>query len=348
MTLHRPGPTLNESQLLATVAHAEVFRLRERLETRRTELSMRRISRSVVGRAALILTSLAAMSLGLVSTDAVATPATTTTLPASIVAAGNVYARHLLSEQPIPAGARRVTALSTPLNVSGNVFPGPDVRHTQREYLLSSTVSVEAFVRGHVPRGEKVDGTGSSGGPNTTPVYSVSVSDTCVSAHVLYCGITYATTEAKNGQQELAVAVEVIYLPILHVKMPTDGVVTITGYGKTSLVYRSSEPTSVVLSHSQALAMTTAIAGLKDMGANLMCMEDSVLLRIKMVKNGRVAWRATADGCPGALTITSRTTNVILYNRSCSFWRVVDSFFPSGAAKATKTMTTSCAGSLYG
>ena len=97
-------------------------------------------------------------------------------------------------------------------------------------------------------------------------MYSLSVTRTCVSQHIIYCGITYATTQAKNGQQELSVGVQVIYLPILHVKMPTRGVITLTGYGKTSLMDSSSDPSSVTLNHDQALRLRTAIEGLKDLG----------------------------------------------------------------------------------
>ncbi len=57
-----------------------------------------------------------------------------------------------------------------------------------------------------------------------------------MSPHVTFCGVYYQTTQAKDGEQELRVDVQVIYLPILHVKMPTDGVVTVTGYGTTSLM----------------------------------------------------------------------------------------------------------------
>jgi hypothetical protein len=309
---------------------------------------MRTFARRTLRGFVLPATALAVAVLGLSSTGAGAAPATTTTLPAAIVRAGNAYAQRLLDAQPIPSEARQFTTLPTPIQASGGLFPGPDVRHAQHDYLLPMSVSVDQYVRAHLPSGEKVEGTGSSGGPNVNPVYSMSVSFTCVSPHVAYCGITYATTEAKDGQQELAVGVQVIYLPILHVKMPTDGVVTVTGYGKTSLMDRSSDPTSVVLSRHQALALRTAISGLKDLGSNGMCMEDSLLLNIKIVRDAKVVWRATADACPGRLTIASATTNAILDNRNCAFWHVVASFFPSGAAKATVSEAKYCDASQFG
>jgi hypothetical protein len=200
-------------------------------------------------------------------------------------------------------------------------------------------------VQAHLPSGEKVSGNGTTSGPNTNPVYSLTVSRTCVSPHIIFCGVYYTTTEAKSGEQELRVDAQVIYLPIVHVKMPTTGIVTVTGYGKTSLAMGSSDPSSVVLTHHQILSLRSAISGLKDMGSNGMCMEDSLLLNIKVVKNGKVTWSAIADECPGGLTITSSTSKVILDNRSCSFWHVVNSFFASGQASATKTDTRICSDS---
>jgi hypothetical protein len=152
--------------------------------------------------------------------------------------------------------------------------------------------------------------------------------------------VYYVIGTTKSGQQELAVTAQVNYLPVLHVKMPTTGVVTLTGYRELSLAFASSDPTSVVLTHEQALTLRSAIEGLKDLGTDSGCMEDSLLLKIKIVKDGRVVWRATADSCPGALTIESATTNAILDNENCAFWHTVDGDFPSGAATATKRMST--------
>lgn len=210
------------------------------------------------------------------------------------------------------------------------------------------SVSVDQYVRKHLLKGERITETGTGTSPNASPTHNLGVSLTCVSPHITFCGVYYQTTEAKNGQQELRVDVQVVYLPILHVKMPTDGVVTVTGFGKTSLMNASSDPTSVVLTHYQASRLRTVIANLKDLGANLMCHEDSLLLKIKVEQSGQVVWNATADVCPGALKVTSATSHPILDDRSCSFWHVVDSFFPSGTAKATKSESKICADSQYG
>jgi hypothetical protein len=287
--------------------------------------------------------------LGLTSTVAAASTTTTsTTLPPSIVLAGNAYTRHFLDVQPIPPEARRVTSLPTPLPPNGDFGDSPLIRQDHHFYVLPTSVSVDAYVRAHLLKGERVTESGSGFSPRANPTYNLGVSLTCMSPHITFCGVYYQTTEAKKGEQELRVDVQVIYLPILHVQMPTDGVVTVTGYGKTSLMDPSSEPTSVVLSHHQALTLRTVISNMKDLGFEDTCMEDSLLLKINIVKQGRVIWTATADECPGALAVSSARSSPILDARSCPFWHVVDTFFPSGSAQATTSEINGCADSQYG
>ena len=300
-------------------------------------------------RVALMLVALGVACLGLPVSSALAAPSTTTstTLPPAIVLAGNAYARHFLDAQPIPPQARRVVTLSTPLPPNGDFGDSSLIRQDHHLYLLPASVSVDQYVRAHLRKGERVTETGTGTSPNAYPTYNLGVSLTCVSPHITFCGVYYQTTEARDGEQELRVDVQVIYLPILHVMMPTDGVVTVTGFGKTSLMDPSSDPTSVVLTHHQALTLRTVISKMKDLGFEDTCMEDSLLLKIDVVRHGTTVWDATADVCPGALAITFKTSNPILDDRSCSFWHVVDTFFPSGTAKATKAASNGCAVSQY-
>jgi hypothetical protein len=299
-------------------------------------------------RVALVVVALGVACLGLTSTGAVAASTTTTssTLPRTTVLAGNAYTRHFLDAQPIPPEARRVTTLPTPLPANGDVGDSPYVRADHHLYLLPMSVSVDAYVRAHLLKGEKVTETGSGFSPHAYPTYNMGVSVTCVSPHITFCGIYYQTTEAKNGEQELRVDAQVIYLPILHVKMPTDGVVTVTGYGLASAMNGSSDPTSVVLSRHQALTLHTVISRMQNLGSIGGCMESSLLLKISIVKHGNVIWSATADDCPGELAITSATSSPILDARWCPFWHVVGTFFPSGVATATKG-DNDCADSQY-
>jgi hypothetical protein len=308
---------------------------------------MRRIWRPINGRTALVAAALGVACLGLPSANVSAAPTTTTTLPESIVVAGNAYARHLLAGQPIPTDARKVTTLPTALKPSGGVSNGEDVRHAWSLYELPMSVSVEQFVRAHLPSGEKVTETGSGFAPLTNPVYNLGLSLTCVSPHIVYCGVFYTTTEAKDGEQELRVDTDVTYLPIIHATMPTSGTVTVTGYGKISLMDSSSDPVSVVLSHHQALTLATVVSELKDFGGG-MCMEDSQLLKIKVVQDGKEIWSAAADECPGVLDISSGTSTMNLDTRSCAFWHVVNSFFASGAANGTKDGAESCSANQDG
>jgi hypothetical protein len=204
------------------------------------------------------------------------------------------------------------------------------------EYEVPTSVSVDAYVESHLPAGETLNGTGTGGGPNSPTTHTLELAANCASPHITYCGVSYATATVK-GQQELRVDVQVVWLPIVHVTMPMNGLVTVTGYGATSLVRGSSEPSSVVLSQSQARQLRDQIEGLKDMSQNVVCMEDSALLDITVTQNNKVEWRAIADECPGELRISGSAGAYLLDDRSCAFWHVVNSFFPAGTASATKT-----------
>ena len=281
------------------------------------------------------------------SVSALASPTTTTTLSPQTRSAGAAYAEALLARQPIPPGARLVDTLPTPLPSSGDITDtGTATAH--HEYELPSSVSVATYVEAHLPSGETLSGTGTGSGPTTPTTHTLQVAATCVSPHITYCGVSYVTTEV-NGQQELRVDVQVEWLPIVHVVMPTSGLVTVTGFDTTSLVRGSSGPASVVLSRAQARGLGEQIRGLKDMSQNVNCMEDSALLDITVTDGTTVVWRAIGDECPGELRITSVTGDHLLDDRSCSFWHLVNSFFPAGTATATKSDSArSCADTSNG
>jgi hypothetical protein len=269
---------------------------------------------------------------------------TTTTLSAATIAAGHAYALSLLDEQPVPPSAQLVERLPTPIAPSGDLFEGEVVRAVDHEYLLPSWVDVDEFVRSHLRTGESVNETGTGTSPNAYPVDNIGVTVPCSSPHVTSCGLFYTTTRATNGEQELRVDVQVIWLPIEHVKMPLTGVVTVTGFGKISLMNRSSEPVSVVLSRNQALQLRSVIASLK-LSSGGICAEDSELLTVAVTpaRGGAVFWRADADECPGVLSVGGRSSQAMLDDRSCALWRVVDSFFRTGEAVGTKQGSTVCA-----
>ncbi|MGB8197768.1 MAG: hypothetical protein WCF25_12255 [Acidimicrobiales bacterium] len=288
-------------------------------------------------RGALVALALGGACLGLATVTADAT--TTTTLPPTTITAGNAYARHLLGEQPVPPHARTIRSLPTPDGSLPIVGGTSDVRSTHHFYLIPASFQVDRYVRAHLPTGEAACCNSKLYSPSAPPVYTYTVSPTCDGQHITFCVIYYVSTRTKSGAQELAITAEVSYLPILNEKMPTFGTVTVTGYGTVS-IFGSKDPTSIVLTHGQALALRSAIEGLKDLGVNSGCMEDALLLKIKIVKDATLVWSATADECPGALTITSTGTDAMLDTHGCSFWHVVDSFFPTGAAKGTKAASS--------
>ncbi len=269
---------------------------------------------------------------------------TTTTLSASTITEGKAYAVPLLDRQAVPPSARVAAMLPTPLRATGDRGAGGVVSAAHLEYLLSSSVDVEAFVRAHLRSGESVEGTGTGDSPNAEPVYYVSVAMICASPHVTYCGVFYSSTRTITGRQELRVDVEVVWLPIEHVKMPLTGVVTLTGYAKISLSQGSRDPVSVVLSRSQAVALRGVIASLQVTGGGT-CMEDTRLLKIVVTrtKGGTVLWSASADECPGVLAVIGQSSQATLDDRSCKLWHVVDSFFRAGAAAGTKQGAKVCA-----
>jgi hypothetical protein len=73
-------------------------------------------------------------------------------------------------------------------------------------------------------------------------------------------------------------------------------------------------------------------------------MEDATVLKISITDptTGAVTWRAVGDACPGVLSISSKSTNVALDDRSCALWQVVATFFPAGEADATRGEAKTC------
>jgi hypothetical protein len=262
---------------------------------------------------------------------------TTTTVSPATIAAGRAYASKLLNEQAVPRGAILVNHFTNQLSMQSQPSISIGLQTATRRYLLASGFDLVTFVRGHLRKGEAVTGTGSGGGPNERPTQSVSVSLPCHSPHVTFCGLDYATTVVKSGRTELRIDLQVDWLPISNVKMPTTGVVSLTGYGDTSLPRGSSDPFTVVLTHQQALALRVAISKLKNSGGGT-CHEDELLLKISVTSgtSTSVQWKATADVCPGVLKISSPEGSAQLDDHNCALWQLVRSFFPAGDADATK------------
>jgi hypothetical protein len=290
----------------------------------------------------LLVVAFLCVSVG-IGTPSVFAGTTTPTLSPATVAAGRAYAIHLLSEQPVPPGATPVSHFSTPLAIQSQEGFQVGNQFVARGYLIPSSVVIDEFVLGHLGKGEAVTGTGTGNGPHEATVSFVSVSLPCVSRHVTYCGLQYDTTTTPNGRQELRVVLQIDWLPIVVVKMPTNGVVTVTGYDKSSAAFGSSEPVSVVLNHQQTLKLAAVLSTLKASGGGG-CMEDATVLRVSIASptSKQVIWSAVGDTCPGALAISTKGTRVGLDEHSCALWQLVSSFFASGKANATKSDAEFC------
>ena len=170
--------------------------------------------------------------------------------------------------QPIPpARPERVAPLPTP---TARRTGDSATRHVVRPhhlYLLPASVSVDEYVRAHLPSGEKVTGTGTGSCTKCQPrVQPRRVAHVRQSPRHLLRHLLRRRPKRRTASKNCASTSKSIYLPILHVKMPTDGVITVTGYGKTSLMDGRAIPSSVDLEPRQALRLRTAIEGLKDLG----------------------------------------------------------------------------------
>jgi len=87
--------------------------------------------------------------------------------------------------------------------------------------LLPMSVSVDQFVRAHLLKGRGLLKPARHRTAHLSHVQPRRLTHVR-EPHITFCGVYYQTTEAKNGEQELRVDVQVIYLPTLRVQMPTD------------------------------------------------------------------------------------------------------------------------------
>jgi hypothetical protein len=290
------------------------------------------------------MVALSTVTVGLAGPSAFAGTTTTTLSPAT-VAAGKAYATKILSKQPLPTGATPVSHFSTPLPIQSQEAFQVGNEIISRGYLIPSSVGIDAFVLSHLRKGEATAGSGMESGPHQSTVYSVSVSLPCVNRHVTYCALQYVTTTTPSGREELRIALQIDWVPIVTVKMPTTGVVTVTGYGRASVAFGSSNPVNVILTSQQTLKLSRVIAKLKDSGGGW-CMEDAILLKVSIssATTNAVTWSAVGDECPGALTVSAKGARVLLDDHSCALWQLVSSFLPAGKADATKSQASSCRG----
>jgi hypothetical protein len=248
---------------------------------------------------------------------------------------GRSYARSLFSKVPLPHGVTRLAAPIRPLHeVTGH--PGfTNLIDLVRYYRAPSSLDIATFAQSHFPKSEW-EGSGSTTDGGFQLSASVAALSLCTNRHASYCGVTYSERALSKGEEELRVDVAVVWTPIHVILLPTSGVVTLTGYDKLSLADPSSDPAHVELRASQVRRLRSAIAVLRTSPGGI-CMEDSTLYTISVASSATAKpfWSATADECPGQLTVIFNGRRVLLDARSCPLERLVGSFFPAHMATAT-------------
>jgi len=211
-----------------------------------------------------------------------------------------------------------------------------------RYYSAPSSLNIDDFAQAHFTK-EEIEASRSSfdGGYHTSERFSALA--LCPNRNAAYCAVTYSAEALSARRQEIRVDVAVAWIPATTVLLPTSGVVTVTGYGAISPSGPSSQPVSVTLTVTQKKKLRTDIARLRHSSRGF-CMEDSALYKISVTTTARSVpfWSATADLCPGSLTVSTQGHVVTLNARSCPLANLVGSFFAAHTASGTKADLSTC------
>jgi hypothetical protein len=252
------------------------------------------------------------------------------------------YAVSLFSKVPLPSGAIALATPIEPLSPVTGSLGSLHVVDVVRYYLLPSSFGLSSFAESHFPRSQW-QGSGSSfdGGYHFSD--SFSVMPLCLNRHAAACEVTYSGVILAGKKQELRVDVSVVWLAVHVGRLPTTGVVTVTGYDKISVMNPSSGPVRVTLNESESSKLRSAISQLRTSPGG-MCVEDSTLYTISVATKaeGKVFWSAIADECPGALYVTGQGGRFALSGRSCPLEKLVATFFPAKEAQGTRSGLKVC------
>ncbi len=274
----------------------------------------------------------------IVVASAVAVPAA----QASMLSVPRAYAASLLATVPVPGSATPTASLRVGLSgVPTSLGSGPDVVGATRDYLVPASVDLTSFFGAHPAPGASGRGTGWTTDGGRT-IHELTWTLACANRHTPECDL-FAEFTTVGSYQELSVGVRLVWRPITVVHLPTTGVATLTGYGVTSLTSPSSHPVTVTLTRAQRDHLAAVIAGLKGAPGG-MCMEDSGLFVITVRRQGSegaLIWRASADECPGTLTITWPGHHAALDARACPLAHAVRALLPAGA-RATRAALSTC------
>jgi hypothetical protein len=257
--------------------------------------------------------------------------------------AGTKFANHLLVTAPVPKGAVLTAVLPAALINGGGAATGEDVIDVHRNFELNGSVNLEAFLIAHRAPGSVVSGPNTGSGSDIVSFTNYAVTLPFANRHISLEQIEYTAGSSSGGVKELRVDVEVEWLPIRTVLMPTSGVVTLTLYRKVTVAFGSSDPVSVTLTHAQEVKVRSAIASLSNTAGGL-CMEDATLFRIS-ASPGTVkaaSWTGVATNCPSTFTVVSGSQRTLLSNGSCTLETLVASLLTKFKDNPTVVSLKSC------
>ena len=126
---------------------------------------------------------------------------------------------------------------------------------------------------------------------------------------------------------------------------PKSDVVTLTGYGRLSAMNPSSDPTSVILNRSQALALDQELASLR-VGRLPDCHENSVVFRLAIAprQDDVPNWTVVDWLCPlpGTIYVKSAIGIQTYLASVCEVGVLVSSDLPRGKANGTRSAFRLC------
>jgi hypothetical protein len=266
-------------------------------------------------------------------------------LSSHMSASGSQFASSLFTKILIPTGAKRVAQLSQRIKQAVAPIVPTDRRNlidVAQEFLVPESDNVGKYLDRH-QQPTRVMSTGIVDAESATGSYHYNYLLWCPNRHVAYCDATYSVMPV-HGMQELRIDVQVLWVPIRPVFMPTSGIVTLTGFRTLSEFGQPVKSVSVVLTHTQAVKLRRVIASLQPTIDGFFCSLDATVFKISIAarEGGPPIWSASAHQCPGVLYIDSSGKTVMLDDHLCSLHQLVSSFLPAATAVGTTSDLKFC------
>ena len=263
-------------------------------------------------------------------------------------ATARAFANQLLNQAALPAGAVVTKHLVAPLTNAAGLVALTDLVVVHRNYVLQRPVDLASFLRDHHAPGATIEGPQTVSGSAVTSVTGYQLNLPFASRHLSYEQLDYTVGTTAPSDKELRVDAEVVWVPIENASMPTSHPVILTAYGHMTAFAGSSDPTTVTLTKSEAVQLRKALSSLSNTAGGV-CMEDATLFTLATSftapgSTRSVKWTATADVCPGVLSVVSGTRHVALDDHSCVLRSLVGKFLPARKAAATRLSLKNCVG----